>query len=129
MDRLLYTDSRFGRGSVSLVYDSSTTEYTEYIHISAEVDMVVVLTPGSGDTVNLLTMGPYYIDNVTTFASLILRLPPCTDGLLEVGFRNPVTSLSVQDNAGDVVLGAPTSAYGPGAALQFRCVGVWTYWK
>lgn len=91
--------------------------------------MTIVLTPGSGDTVNLLTMGPYYVDNASAFESLVLRLPPCTNGLLEIGFRNPVTSLSMQDNTGDVVLGAPTSAYGPGAALQFRCVGVWTYWK
>ena len=95
---------------------------------------VTVLTPASGDTVTLDHIGPYLVNNGTTLAALTIRLPsgPTSDDLVEIGFTNPVTALTVQNASGGAIATAPASAYGPGAAIQFRFINStagWVLWK
>jgi len=90
--------------------------------------------PASGDTIALLA-GEYALHVATgPLAALTVRLPPDPGAgtLVEISFARPVESLSVQDAAGFAVSGAPSSGYGPGAALQLRYVDAsvgWAYWK
>ena len=74
---------------------------------------------------------PLYINNAARLASLTVFLPVAAVGtLLEIGFRNPITALSVLTFGGGAIPGAPTNAYGPGAGLQFRYdTPGWIYWK
>jgi hypothetical protein len=62
---------------------------------------------------------------------LTILLPVAATGtLLEIGFRNPVTLLSVLTAGGAAIPNAPVNAYGPGAGLQFRYDTLgWIYWK
>jgi hypothetical protein len=92
---------------------------------------ITVLAPISGGTATLPLVGRYYVNNAAVLASLTIRLPLGSAGdQVEVGFAHPVTVLIVQDVSGLPVVGAPTNAYGPGAALQFQYIGgVWIYWK
>jgi hypothetical protein len=90
------------------------------------------VNPASGTTVTMLSgeAGIYVVGPAR--AALGIRLPPypAADALVEVSFASPVTALAVQSAEGAVTLPEPTSAYGPGAGLQFRCVdGAWIYWK
>lgn len=50
---------------------------------------------------------------------------------VQICFAAPVAALSVIDASEVPILGAPSTAYGPGAALIFRWVepGQWVYWK
>jgi hypothetical protein len=90
-----------------------------------------VIAPASGATVTLSLVEPVYVNNPAVLASLTLRLPPAVLGdLVEIGFANPVTALTLQTNPGAPIPGAPTSAYGPGAAIQMRFdTPGWIYWK
>lgn len=90
-----------------------------------------VLVPASGATVVLATIQPVYVNNPATLASLTLRLPPAVLGdVVEIGFANPVTALTLLTNAGAAIPAAPTNAYGPGAAIQMRFdTPGWIYWK
>ena len=101
-------------------------------------DSVIVVTPGSGDTVVLIGWNPIYVNNPAALGNLTIRLPPLADPIptqaLEISFRQPVTELSVIDHQSGVLPhGGPTSAYGPGAGLTLRYVGNsnvgWIYWK
>lgn len=94
-------------------------------------DSVTVLTPVSGATLVLTAARPHYIKNATTLASLTIELPQIA-GLIEISFMSPVTALSVRDWLHVPIVGAPTSAYGPGAGLVFKYVDdivKWVYWK
>jgi hypothetical protein len=86
---------------------------------------VRVVNPTSGGVVTMLAgERALYVEGGPR-ASLSLTLPPgpVADMLVEVSFENPVAALIVTD------LAEPSSAYGPGAGLQFRYVdGVWRYW-
>jgi hypothetical protein len=90
--------------------------------------------PASGATIVLL--GGQYTLHVASgpLDALTVRLPPDPPigGLVEISFATPVADLTVQNAAGETVPTAPTSGYGPGAALQFRYVDAtlgWLYWK
>lgn len=90
-----------------------------------------ILSPVSGETVVLPDTRPVYINNPGSYASLAIRLPTAALGTpLEISFAHPVSILGVQTSAGAAIPNAPTSAYGPGAALQFRFEAPgWIYWK
>jgi len=90
-----------------------------------------IIAPSTGSTVTLTDDRPVYVNNPAILASLTLRLPVVTLGTpWEVSFANPVTLLTLQDNAGGAIPTAPFSAYGPGAALQLRFEAPgWIYWK
>jgi hypothetical protein len=91
-----------------------------------------VQAPVTGATVTLTDFRPVYINNPGSLASLTIKLPPSPSpaSYVEISFANPVSSLAMQNSAGVAVAGAPYSAYGPGAALEFRYSGsVWVYWK
>jgi hypothetical protein len=91
-----------------------------------EPGAVRVVNPASGGVVTMLAgERALYVEGGPR-ASLSLTLPPDpTDSMLvDISFENPVTALTVTD------LAEPTSAYGPGAGLQFRYVDdEWRYWK
>jgi hypothetical protein len=90
-----------------------------------------IIAPASGDIVTLSVVEPVYVNNPAVLASLTLRLPPGVLGdVVEIGFANPVTALTLQTNPGAPIPSAPTSAYGPGAAIQMRFdTPGWIYWK
>lgn len=90
-----------------------------------------ILAPASGATVTLTDARPVYVNNPAILAALTLRLPAVILGTQwEVSFARPVTALTLQTNAGAAIPTAPTSAYGPGAALQLRFEAPgWVYWK
>lgn len=90
-----------------------------------------VFAPVSGATIVLADARPVYVNNLATLAALTIRLPVVPAGtLIEIGFRSPVTALTLQDNLGTSVPNAPVSAYGPGAALEMRFEAPgWIYWK
>jgi hypothetical protein len=90
-----------------------------------------IIAPASGATVTLSDVRPVYVNNPAVLASLTLRLPPAVLGdVVEIGFKSPVTALTLQSNPGAAIPGAPTSAYGPGAAIQMRFDTLgWIYWK
>jgi hypothetical protein len=92
---------------------------------------MVSLPPASGDTVTVTSDTPNVYISSGALAALTIRLPasPPLDRQVQIGFANPVETLTVQDSLGAAVAGAPTSAYGPGAALLFRWVPPWVYWK
>lgn len=88
-------------------------------------------SPSTGATITLLaTQRLLYIASGPLDA-LTIRLPPDPSDriLVELGFSTPITTLTVQDSAGTSVVGAPSSAFGPGAAIQFRWPNTWVYWK
>jgi len=93
---------------------------------------VQVATPASGASVVLSVAGSVFV-NTAALAALDIWMPPVAGPAgVEICFLNPVGSLSVRDSGGTLLPMAPTSAYGPGAALQFRYVnGIvgWVYWK
>ena len=97
---------------------------------AAALDAVSTFTPISGATIILTNYDPVFINNAAILAALTIRLPPAiANGFVGIGFLKPVTALSVRDTFGVVVPTAPTNAYGPGAALYFRYVTRWEYWK
>lgn len=90
-----------------------------------------VVTPPSGAVVAMAAgeTGLYVASGA--LASLTLRLPPdpVSGQEVEISFAAPVTALVLTDAAA-APLPQPTSAYGPGAALEFRFVPPsWVYWK
>jgi hypothetical protein len=92
---------------------------------------VNVLTPAPGSTVILPDHRPVFI-NTGALSALTIHLPPSptTDTKIEISFAAPITTLTVSDDSGANILPDPTSAYGPGAALEFRFTGTsWVYWK
>jgi hypothetical protein len=90
-----------------------------------------ILAPASGETVVLPDTRPVYINNPGPYASLAIRMPAAALGqMVEISFANPVSILAMQTSAGVAIPNSPTSAYGPGAALQFRFEAPgWIYWK
>jgi hypothetical protein len=94
---------------------------------------IVTLTPASGDVVQVLRETPSLFIASGALAALTVRLPisPATGDTVQLCFAAPVAALTVQSGTGAAVAGAPTTAYGPGAALVFRYVapGQWSYWK
>jgi hypothetical protein len=99
--------------------------------IGSEASAVATISPASGNTVTLT--GDTYVAS-GALAALTVRLPgiiPWPGYPVAVCFAAPVALLTVQDSRGVAVAGAPTSAFGPGAALVFRHVEGpgWLYWK
>jgi len=97
-------------------------------------DATTIVTPVSGDTIVLTSRAPLYVNNSSVLAALTIRLPPepSPRQFAQIGFRNPVTVLTVQDSAGVVLTGEPDSAYGPGAAIIMYYLDhsiKWILWK
>jgi hypothetical protein len=100
--------------------------------VVAANETVNTVAPTSGTTLVLSDFRPVFVSNPTTLAALTIQLPlPLNSGaFVEITFRSPVTALTMQDAAGTAVPAGPTSAYGPGAGLQFIHNGTfWVYWK
>jgi hypothetical protein len=94
---------------------------------------VRVVYPVTGETVVMGSETALYVAT-GPLASLVIRLPvvPPVPAELEISFADEIATLIVQDAAGLLLAGGPTSGFGPGAALVFRTVpelGGWTYWK
>ncbi len=90
----------------------------------------LVLAPASGATVILADATPVYIDTAL-LATLTIRLPvPEIGTSVEICFRSPITALTLVDSGGGAIVGVPTSAFGPGAAIEMRFdTPGWIYWK
>jgi hypothetical protein len=99
---------------------------------SGEAPVRIVNPPDGGTVIMLTGERAIYID-VGPRGVLTIRLPPLPteDMTVDITFERPVGALSIQDSDGSAISdGGPTSAYGPGAGLQFRFVGgSWVYWK
>jgi hypothetical protein len=94
---------------------------------------VRVVYPVTGETIVMGTEAALYVAS-GPLAALTIRLPPSPAPplLIEISFAYPVTALTIADAAGILIAGAPTSGYGPGAALEFRYLDAppgWLYWK
>lgn len=89
-----------------------------------------IITPISGSTVTLTDLRPVYV-NTNELAALTIRLPVVVLGqVIEIGFKSPVTVLTILTNAGIAIPGAPVNAFGPGSAIQMRFETLgWVYWK
>lgn len=108
-------------------------EGDHWITIPPPVPGVDVVTPASGDTVVLTDFRAVFV-STPALGALTIHLPPApnptSSNALEISFNAPVDTLTVLNNTGGAIVGAPTSAYGPGAAIVFRYVGTgWVYWK
>lgn len=97
---------------------------------------VRVVYPSSGDIVTMTAGERALYVNGGPRADLTIRLPPnpTHDFPVEISFWRPVTTLTVTDSAGFPIEEGPTSAYGPGAGLQFRFLvegmaSSWVLWK
>ncbi len=111
---------------------SEATFYMSPIDIPATQTVPVIVTPASGDTVTLAVAGPVFV-NAAALASLTILLPPgpVIGWNSDISFLAPVTTLTILDAASAPVATAPTSAFGPGAALEFKYLDAlgWVYWK
>lgn len=126
-------DSSEGGGQLYIRYadDNGSAWVPASNQPSVRSTTITTVSPASGATLAL--DGDTYI-NAAALAALTLRLPsmPVPGHRIEVCFAAPVAALTVQDAAGAAVVGAPTSAFGPGAALVFRYANGgpgWTFWK
>jgi hypothetical protein len=95
---------------------------------------VTVATPASGGVVVMQENEQALFVNTAELAELTIRLPPAVVGRppVEICFAASVDELTILDAAGDPIATAPTSAFGPGAAIQMRYVSDtigWVYWK
>ena len=105
--------------------------------VAAEVPLTVpvrVEHPASGATIVMQGgENALYVATGLPLNALAVRLPPSIPAgwMVDISFAAPVADLMVRDAGGASVPGAPTSAYGPGSALQFRFVDAvvgWVYW-
>lgn len=127
-------DSSEGGGQLYIRYedDSGLAQWVAATNQpSVRSTTITTIAPVSGATVAL--DGDTYVASAA-LAALTLRMPsmPVPGHRIEVCFAAPVATLAVQDAVGAAVVGAPISAFGPGAALVFRYANGgpgWTYWK
>lgn len=124
-------EGREYRGEITMVFT--------YIFRLTDAEVPLALPvrveyPASGATIVLLA--EQYALRVATgpLDSLTVRLPPYVPvgGIVEISFALPVADLVIQDAAGEAIPEAPTQAYGPGSAQQFRYVDTtlgWIFWK
>lgn len=126
------SSSAAGGGQLYIYYlDPTGSQWVAATNQQAGAAGMVSLTPSSGDIITVSSDTPNVYIASGTLGSLTIRLPatPPIDRMVQIGFANPVTALTVQDGLGVPVTGAPASAYGPGAALLFRWVPPWVLWK
>ena len=94
---------------------------------------ILVVAPASGGTVTMPAGEKYLYINTAALAALTILLPPVAGGTytVEIAPAAPITALSIRDAASNPVLGAPTSGFGPGAAIVMRFIDTvgWRYWK
>lgn len=96
---------------------------------------VTVTSPVSGSTITMAsTHRSLYVNNAAVLAALTIWMPPgaVAGEFVELCFKEKVTALSVRDDTGGPITGAPTNAFGPGAAIYMRYVDGptgWVYWK
>jgi hypothetical protein len=94
------------------------------------------VVPATGNTI---TMGVgesvLYVNPAGTIAALTVKLPPGPrpGDTVEIGFRQIVTALTLQDAAAGAITGAATAgAVGVAAQLRFVAiagVGTWVRWR
>jgi hypothetical protein len=118
----------FSSGALGWTWDGAKWVASGYG--TAGVLSVNVLAPASAAVVTLSDYRPVYIDTLE-LVLLTIKLPPSpvSGSVVDITFANPVDTLVLQDSTGAVIPTAPTSAYGPGAALEFRYATSWVYWK
>jgi hypothetical protein len=126
----LWFDSSSGQLYIKYT-DAGSTQWVPVVNqMVHQEDPANVIAPASGATVVLPDIRPVYVNNPAPLAALTLRLPAAILGQsIEIGFKSPVTVLTLQDVAGAAIPGAPTSASGPGAAIEMRYdTPGWIYW-
>jgi hypothetical protein len=116
------------------VVRAGLTFYASALALSGVVPPLQIATPVSGATVVMDDVARALYVGSGTLASLTVLLPAGVgDGeMVEICFAAPVTALTIQDAAAVTVPTAPTSGFGPGAAIQMRYVNAalaWRYWK
>jgi hypothetical protein len=122
---------------LAIVRGAATAEQTYYVSptdiATATTFPVLVVTPASGDTVAMPDGTRSLYINTGALADLTILLPPVAGGTytVEICPAAPVTALTIQDAAAILVPGAPTSGYGPGAAIVMKFIDTvgWRYWK
>jgi hypothetical protein len=91
-----------------------------------------VQTPTSGATVQMRASQPnLFVANVSTLAALTVRLPPASYSgqMASITSQSVITALTVQNNLGVAVAGAPTTN-AAGTIINFTWVnGVWQWLK
>ena len=116
------------------VVRAGSTFYASALALSGVVPPLQIATPVDGGTVVMEpTARALYVGNAALAALTVLLPAGIGDNeLAEICFASPVTALTVLDAASAAVPTAPTSAYGPGAAIQFRFINPgpgWVLWK
>jgi hypothetical protein len=110
------------------------TYYTSALALIGGVPVLQRATPASGETVAMEPAARALYIGSAALAALTVLLPADVGDseLAEICFAAPVTALTVLDAASAAVPTAPTSGYGPGAAIQFRFINPgpgWVLWK
>lgn len=113
---------------------SGAAYYVSALALVGGVPALEIVTPSTGDTVTMGAATRALYVNTAALADLTILLPAGVDdgGLVEICFAAPITTLDIQDDAAVTVPTAPTSAFGPGAAIQMRYINSvigWAYWK
>jgi len=122
---------------LAIVRGPATTEQTYYVSpadiATTETFPILVVTPASGDTVALPDGTRSLYINTGALANLTILLPPVVGGAytVEICPAAPIAALNIQDSAAVPVPGAPTSGFGPGAAIVMRFIDAigFRYWK
>jgi hypothetical protein len=108
------------------------TYFVSPLDLATTAPAVMVATPASGATLVVPAGEKYLYVDTAGLAALTIQLPPpSVGGYIEICLAAPVTALTIQDNAAVPVPGAPTSGFGPGAAIVMRSInGIgWRPWK
>jgi hypothetical protein len=121
---------------LAIVRGAATMEQTYYVSpedIPTTTPAILIVTPASGDTVVMPAGEKYLYINAVALADLTILLPPGASGgyTVEICPAAPITALNIQDSAAVAVPGAPTSGFGPGAAIVMRFIDTigFVYWK
>jgi hypothetical protein len=117
------------------VVRTGSTYYASALALAGGVPVLQIATPASGDTVTMDASARALYVNSAALAALTVLLPVALDDvtmLAEIGLAAPVTALTIQSAAAVTVPTAPTSGFGPGAAIHMRHIDLatgWVYWK
>jgi len=122
---------------MAIVRGTSPNELSYYVSpadiATTEAFPVLVVMPTSGDTVVMPEGTRSLYINTGALANLTILLPPVVSGTysVEICPAAPIAPLNIQDSAAAPVPGAPTSGFGPGAAIIMRFIDTigFVYWK
>jgi hypothetical protein len=116
------------------VVRTGSTYYASALALAGGIPALQIATPASGDTVTMDASARALYVNTAALAVLNILLPAGVDdgSLVEICFAAPITALAIKDDTSVLVPTAPTSGFGPGAAIQMRYIDLatgWVYWK